>query len=185
MTIYLLLADGFEESEAIVPADLLLRAGAVVKLVSISGSLVVKGAHNITLQADMLIDEVSKDEMDCLILPGGTVGTQHLGESIKVKTLIDAAVAKGVYIGAICAAPSVLGKMNLLDGRRATCYPTFQGDLAHSIITGKKVEHDDIFITAEGMGVSFEFGYKLIEVLYGSSMADKIKNNIRAEIKSE
>lgn len=185
MTIYLLLADGFEESEAIVPADLLLRAGAAVKLVSISDSLVVKGAHNITIHADILIDQVSKDEMECLILPGGSVGTQRLGESIKVKTLIEAAVAKGVYIGAICAAPSILGKMNLLDGRRATCFPTFQGDLEHSVITGKKVEHDDIFITAEGMGVSFEFGYKLIEVLYGNSMAEKVKNNIRAESKTE
>jgi len=184
MTIYLLLADGFEESEAIVPADLLIRAGANVKLVSISENILVKGAHNITIKADIFIDDVSKDEMDCLVLPGGSAGTQLLGDSIKVKTLIEAAVSKGVYIGAICAAPSILGKMHLLDGRRATCYPTFQEDLAHSVITGKKVEHDDIFITAEGMGVSFEFGYKLVELLYGSSMTEKIKNNIRAELKA-
>lgn len=180
MTIYLLLADGFEESEAIVPADLLIRAGATVKMVSISENNFVKGSHNITLRADMLIDEVSKDEMDCLILPGGSAGAQKLGESVKVKALIEAAVAKGVYIGAICAAPSILGQMNLLDGRRATCYPTFKEFLSHSIITGKKVEHDDIFVTAEGMGVSFEFGYKLVELLYGSAMAENIKNQIRA-----
>jgi 4-methyl-5(b-hydroxyethyl)-thiazole monophosphate biosynthesis len=180
MTIYMLLADGFEESEAIVPADLLMRAGAEVKLVSISDNLMVKGSHGITIHADMLIDEVSKDEMECLVLPGGSAGTQRLGESVKVKTLIDAAIAKGVYIGAICAAPSVLGDMNLLDGRRAACYPTFKEHLSHSIITGKKVEHDDIFITAEGMGVSFEFGYKLVELLFGNEKLESIKNQIRA-----
>jgi len=176
----MLLADGFEESEAIVPADLLKRAGATVKLVSISDNLLVKGSHDITVQADMLIDEVSKDEMDCLILPGGLGGTKRLGESVKVKALIDAAVAKGVYIAAICAAPSILGDMNLLDGRRAACYPTFKDHLSHSIITGKKVEHDDIFITAEGMGVAFEFGYKLIEILFGNETLESIKNSIRA-----
>lgn len=180
MTIYMLLAEGFEESEAIVPADLLKRAGATVKLVSISNNLMVKGSHDITVQADMLIDEVSKDEMECLILPGGGGGTKRLGESVKVKALIDAAVAKGVYIAAICAAPSILGDMNLLDGRRAACYPTFKDHLAHSIITGKKVEHDDIFITAEGMGVAFEFGYKLIEILFGTEKLESIKNQIRA-----
>lgn len=180
MTIYMLLADGFEESEAIVPADLLKRAGATVKLVSISDNLMVKGSHGITIRADILIDEVSKDEMECLILPGGSAGTQHLGESIKVKTLIDAAIAKGVYIAAICAAPSILGDMHLLDGRRAACYPTFKDHLSHSIITGKKVEHDDIFITAEGMGVAFEFGYKLIELLFGNEKLENIKNQIRA-----
>ncbi|HAN20220.1 MAG: hypothetical protein A2Y15_09715 [Clostridiales bacterium GWF2_36_10] len=182
MTIYLLLADGFEESEAIVPADLLLRAGANVKLVSITENIFVKGTHNITIHADMLIDDVSKDEMDCLILPGGSVGTQKLDDSVKVKALISAAVAKGVYIGAICAAPSILGKMHLLDGRRAACYPTFKEHLSHSVITGKKVEHDDIFITAEGMGVSFEFGYKLVELLYGNDTAENIKNQIRSQV---
>lgn len=183
MTIYMLLADGFEESEAIVPADLLIRAGASVKFVSISENLFVRGSHDITIRADMLIDDISKDEMACLILPGGTAGTQRLEESVKVKALIESAVAKGVYIAAICAAPSILGKMNLLDGRRAACYPSFKEHLAHSIITGKKVEHDDIFITAEGMGVSFEFGYKLIEILFGSEKAESIKNQIRAESK--
>ncbi|PKM61138.1 MAG: DJ-1 family protein [Firmicutes bacterium HGW-Firmicutes-21] len=183
MTIYLLLADGFEESEAVVPADLLMRAGATVKLVSISESIFVKGVHEITLRADMLIDDVSKDEMGCLILPGGSAGTQRLDESVKVKALIEAAVSKGVYVGAICAAPSVLGKMRLLDGRRAACHPTFKEHLTHSVITGKKVEHDDIFITAEGMGVSFEFGYKLVELLYGNEKAESIKTQIRAENK--
>jgi 4-methyl-5(b-hydroxyethyl)-thiazole monophosphate biosynthesis len=183
MTIYLLLADGFEESEAVVPADLLMRAGADVKMVSISESIFVKGAHDITLRADILIDDVSKEQMSCLVLPGGSAGTQRLDDSVKVKALIEAAVSKGVYIGAICAAPSVLGKMRLLDGRRAACFPTFKEHLSHSIITGKKVEHDDIFVTAEGMGVSFEFGYKLVELLYGKSKAESIKSQIRAESK--
>ena len=184
MTVYFLLADGFEESEAVVPADLLSRAGADVKLVSVSDSIFVKGSHDFTLRADMLIDDVSKEEMGCLILPGGAAGTQRLYDSVKVHSIIEAAVAKGVYIGAICAAPSILGRMRLLDGRRAACYPTFREHLTHSVITGKKVEHDDIFVTAEGMGVSFEFGYKLVELLYGAESAENIKGQIRAEGKA-
>ncbi len=179
MTIYILLADGFEEAEAIVPADLLHRAGADVRLVSISESIFVEGAHNITVRADLLIDDVSKEDMSCLVLPGGMPGTTNLEESLKVKSLIEAAVAKGVYVAAICAAPSILGKMRLLDGRRAACYPSFREHLSQAIITGKKVEHDDIFVTAEGMGVSAEFGLKLVELLYGKDKADSIKKAAR------
>lgn len=175
----MLLARGFEESEAIVPADLLKRAGANVMLVATEGGLAVPGAHGITVTADITIDEVRKEDIDCIVLPGGALGTELLGDNMRVLNLIDFAASRGLPIGAICAAPSILGKMGLLDGRNAAVYPGFEASMQAANITGKKVEHDDIFITAEGMGVSFEFGFKLIEVLFGAEKADDIRTQSR------
>jgi 4-methyl-5(b-hydroxyethyl)-thiazole monophosphate biosynthesis len=178
-TVYILLARGFEESEALVPADLLKRAGANVILVAAEGGLAVPGAHGITVSADITIDELRKEEMSCLVLPGGLLGTQLLGDNPRVLSLIEYAASRGIYIGAICAAPSVLGKMRLLDGRKAAVYPGFDESMKHATVTGKKVEQDDIFITAEGMGVSFEFGFKLIEMLFGAQKVADIRSQIR------
>ena len=180
-TVYILLARGFEESEALVPADLLKRAGANVVLVATEGGLAVPGAHGITVSADITIDELRKEDMSCLVLPGGLLGTQLLGDNPRVLSLIEYAASRGIYIAAICAAPSILGKMRLLDGRNAAVYPDFAPALQYANIIGKKVEHDDIFITAEGMGVSFEFGFKLVEVMYGADAANEIRASVRYE----
>ncbi len=178
-TVYMLLARGFEESEAIVPADLLKRAGANVVLVATEGGLAVTGSHGITVTADITLEELRREDASCVVLPGGLPGTTLLGENSAVLSLIEYAANRGVYIAAICAAPSILGKMRLLDGRNAAVYPSFAGDLEQANITGKKVEHDDIFITAEGMGVAFEFGLKLGEVLFGAQAAEEIKESVR------
>ncbi|MBQ3231128.1 MAG: DJ-1/PfpI family protein [Clostridia bacterium] len=178
-TVYMLLARGFEESEAIVPADLLKRAGANVVLVATEGGLAVTGSHGITVTADITIEEIRKEDAACIVLPGGLPGTTLLGENPMVLSLIEYAASRGIYIAAICAAPSILGKMRLLDGRNAAVYPSFAESLEYANITGKKVEHDDIFITAEGMGVAFEFGFKLVEVMFGSQAVEEIKNSVR------
>lgn len=175
----MLLANGFEESEAIVPADLLKRADANVLLVSTEETLTVTGAHGFKLTADILLEEVKKEETDCIVLPGGLNGTNSLGNNTRVLSLIEFAASRGIYIAAICAAPSILGKMRLLDGRNAAVYPGFDESMQYANITGKKCEHDDIFITAEGMGVSFEFGLKLVEVLFGADKSNEIKSQIR------
>lgn len=177
--VYMLLARGFEESEAIVPADLLKRAGANVILVATEGGLAVPGAHSFTVTADITFDEIVREDIDCLVLPGGGLGTQLLGDNPRVLDLIEYCANHGLPIGAICAAPSILGKMRLLDGRNAAVYPGFDQSMTHANITGRKVEHDDIFITAEGMGVSFEFGFKLVEVLYGADKANDIRTQTR------
>lgn len=178
-TVYILLARGFEESEALVPADLLKRAGANVILVATEGGLAVTGSHGFTITADITIDEIRKEDMSCLVLPGGLPGTDLLGNNPRVLDLIEYAANRGAFIAAICAAPSILGKMRLLDGRNAAVYPDFAPALQYANITGKKVEHDDIFITAEGMGVSFEFGFKLIEVMFGADAANDIRSAVR------
>ena len=175
----ILLADGFEEAEALVPADLLRRAGAAVSLVSVSGEEYVTGSHGIRIAADCTIDEVDKTAMSCVLLPGGARGTELLGESTKVRALVRYAAENGLYVAAICAAPSILGDMGLLDGRRFACYPGYEKEIADGIRTGKKLEHDDIFVTAEGMGVSFAFGFKLVELLFGGQRADELREQTR------
>lgn len=177
--VVMLLAKGFEETEAIVPADLLKRAGANVTLVSTEGELSVSGAHDIAVAADITLEELRKEEMDCLVLPGGAMGTELLGENPQVVSLIEYAASKGIIIAAICAAPSILGNMGLLEGRNAAVYPGFEESMQSANITGKQVEHDDIFITAEGMGVAFEFGFKLVEVLFGADKVTELQSQTR------
>lgn len=178
MNVFILLADGFEECEAIVPTDVLRRAGAEVKTASLTDTLCVTGAHGISVNADITVDDIDPQDIDCLILPGGSEGTRRLGESKKVESLIRHCADNGVYIAAICAAPSILGKMGLLAGRRAVCYPDFQQYLADSIITRSKVETDDIFITATGAGAAYEFAFATVEALYGSDSAETLKGSM-------
>ncbi len=173
------LAEGFEEAEALVPADLLRRAGAEVILASVDGSETVTGAHGICVKADCPIDALDRTSLGCVMLPGGARGTELLYESFKVRTLVQYAAENGLYVAAICAAPSVLGKIGLLDGRRYACYPGFEKEIPDGIRTGKKIEHDDIFVTAEGMGVAFEFGFYLVELLFGSARAAELKEQTR------
>lgn len=175
----ILLAEGFEEIEALTPADLLRRAGAEVLLVSVDGSELVEGAHGIRVAADCSLDALDKQSLQCVMLPGGLKGTEHLKENPQVQNLIRYAAENGLYVAAICAAPSVPGEMGLLDGRRYACHPGFEKSIPDGIRTGKKVEHDDTFVTAEGMGVSFEFGFKLVELLFGMETADRLREQTR------
>ncbi len=179
MKVVMLLANGFEESEAIVPADILTRAGMEVTLVSVEDSLLVESTHGIKLTAQCLVSEIGGDDIDALVLPGGMPGAQTLADSFLVKELVQKAVDKGIYVAAICAAPFVLGQMGLLDGRNIACYPGFEKYMPEANVTGEKVEVDDIFITAQGMGVSLEFGLKIAEMLVGAEAADKIAEQIR------
>lgn len=175
----ILLAEGFEEAEAIVPADLLLRAGAKVTLASVDGAETVKGSHGFRLNAACSIDEVNRADMSCVVLPGGKLGTDNLAASAKVKDLVQYAADNGRFVAAICAAPSVLGRMGLLSGRRYACYPGFETYIPDGIRTGKKVERDDIFLTAEGMGVADEFGFALIALLFGREKEAEIREAVR------
>ncbi len=179
MKVIMLLANGFEESEAIVPADILTRAGAEVVLASVEDSLQVVSTHGIKLTADCLLSELGDEEMDALVLPGGMPGAQTLSDTFLVNELVKKTAEKGVYVAAICAAPFVLGKLGLLDGRNIACYPGFEQYMPEANVTGEKVEVDDIFITAQGMGVSMEFGLKIAEMLVGPAAAAKIEEQIR------
>lgn len=179
VSIAILLAEGFEEAEALVPADILRRAGGEVLLVSVGGGETVTGAHGIAVKADLSLDRLDRTALNCILLPGGLKGTENLYESFAVRSLVQYAAENGLYVAAICAAPSILGKMGLLEGRRYACYPGFEKEIPGGIRTGKKVEHDDTFVTAEGMGVSFEFGFRLVELLFGFETANVLREQTR------
>lgn len=178
MKVYFLMTDGFEETEAVTPWDILIRAGAEVYLVSVSGSLSLAGAHGLNIKADMLIDEIKDGEsFDMLVLPGGGKGAETLASSEKVKALLTRAVNENTFIGAICASPMALGRHGVLTGVKATCFPGFETKLGGAVFTDQKTVLDGKFITAKGMGVSMEFGFLLVKALYGEKKEEELKKS--------
>ncbi len=178
MVVFFLLADGFEETELIAPVDILRRAGADVKLVSIEDTLDVIGSHGITIRADMSASDAAALEFGAIVFPGGLKGTQRLSDSVWTEKFLKTATENGAYIGAICAAPTVLSKAGLLEGKSFSCYPGFEKEIEEGIYTEKAVTCDDVFITGEAMGASFEFGFKLCEIIMGKDASDRVKNDI-------
>lgn len=172
--VYIFLAEGFEESEAVAPADILRRAGAEVQLVGV-GSRVIRGSHGIALQADMTDDQVTKEGLEMIVLPGGMPGTHNLEQSPAVQSMIAYAFEKGIWVGAICAAPSILGHKEYLKGRHAVCYPGYEKDLVGAELAETPVCVDGNLITANGPGAAFEFGLHLAASLKGVTRAESIR----------
>lgn len=161
--IYVFLADGFEETEALAPVDLLRRAGKNVITVGV-GDKIIKGSHGIPVIADTTAEEITLDDnLEMIVLPGGMPGTLNLEKSEIVQNAVDYCVQNNRFIGAICAAPSILGHKGLLRGKKAVCYTGFENQLEGAVIGNGAVETDGIFITARGAGVAVEFGLKLVE----------------------
>ena len=174
--IYMFLANGFEEVEALAPLDLLRRAGCEVTTVGIGGDMIL-GAHGIAVQADIPEAMFRDSKPEMIILPGGMPGTRHLDESTTVHTALRAANANGAYLAAICAAPMVLGKRGYLVGKHAVCYPGFEEYLSGAILPtqGERVIVDGNIITAAGMGVALEFGFAPVSLLKGNEAADAVR----------
>ena len=173
----LLLADGFEEIEAMTPVDVLRRAGIEVKTFSISEELCVCGAHNILVDADDSILNIEYAKTDAVILPGGLKGTENLENNKDVECLLEYMVANKKLICAICAAPKILGKHGYLDGKRATCYPDFDDRLGKAIYTEERVVVDRNFITSKGVGTAMDFSLAIVEYIKDKAAADKIARN--------
>lgn len=171
------LAEGFEETEALVPYDILRRGGVDVSLVSVSGSENVQGAHGVPIGVHEALTEAAA-EADLLMLPGGMPGTFNLGASETLCGIIAKAAKSGKVIAAICAAPSVIGKMGLLNGRKATCYPRFEDKLTGARCVGENVVKDGNFITGIGPGASFEFGFALLAELEGEAVVRRVKEQM-------
>lgn len=168
-----LLANGFEEIEALTPVDILKRAGLNVVTCGISG-LVITGSHGIKVQADLLPEDIDINEVDMLILPGGMPGATNIDSHPFTDVLIDAVLKKDGRIAAICAAPLVLGRRGLLVGKRATCYPGFEAELEGADVTGDGVVTDGNITTAKGMGVALEFSKELVRLVLGEAKAKEI-----------
>ena len=175
--IAVLLADGFEEIEALTPIDMLRRAGLEVVTVGITSKIAV-GSHGISVICDKLPDDVDLDDVSTVILPGGMPGSLNLDASPFTDKILEAVDAKGGRIAAICAAPLVLGRRGLLRGKRATCYPGFENELSGAVATGESVVTDGNITTAKGMGVALEFSKELISLLVSKEKAEELSSAI-------
>lgn len=173
-----LLADGFEEIEALTVVDLLRRAQIYVSTVSVMEDYMVHGAHGINVQAEDLFEEVDFAETDALVLPGGMPGTTNLKEHEGVRKVTEELAGKGKVIGAICAAPTVLSDLGLLKGKRATCYPSVETDLQEAVIIKAPVVVDGNIITSRGVGTAIDFALELIAVLVGKDRALSVAESI-------
>lgn len=163
--IYVFLAEGFEEIEALTPVDCLRRAGKTVQTVGVGGK-VITGSHGIAVTADITEEDIALNEqLEMIVLPGGMPGTLNLGKSDAVKQAIEYCVKEKRWLTAICAAPTILGKMELLRGKKATCYPGMEADLKGAVVSRKSVVTDGKIITGRGPGAAMDFGLKLTEVL--------------------
>lgn len=166
--IYIFLAEGFEEIEALAPADILRRAGAQVRLVGV-GSRTVRGGHGIAVVADLAAEELpAVTAADTVMLPGGMPGTSNLEASSAVQAAVDAAAEHGALLAAICAAPSILGHKGLLRGKKAVCYPGYEKDLEGAFVQDTQVCEDGRVITGNGPGAAFAFGLLLAQRLCGA-----------------
>ena len=182
--IWIFLADGFEETEALATADILVRAGNRVSLIKAGDGEWVRGSHGITVRCDATTEELPDSKnLRCVVLPGGMPGTLNLEKNETVQQVINLAVVRDIYIAAICAAPSILGHKGLLKGRKATCFPGYEQELSGAEVTGAPVEQDGKIITARGMGVADSFGLKLVELLNGEKAAAKIGASLQREEK--
>lgn len=172
------LAEGLEEIEGLTVVDLLRRAGIVVTTVSINGKKEVTGAHQITVLADALFEEVDFSQMDGVVLPGGMPGTNNLMQHLGVNQVIRAFDREKKLVAAICAAPSVLGKAGLLEGKRATCYPGFETQLTGALYSQEPVVLDGTVLTSRGMGTAVPFGLALIAYFLGQEAAVEIRDSV-------
>ncbi len=171
------LADGFEECEGLIVVDILRRAGVETTIASIMGQLEVNSSRNIIVKADTLIEDVDFTCIDLIILPGGRSGTENLGKNEIVKEkCIEFGLKKKV--AAICAAPSILAKIGLLDGKKASCHPDYINMMQGAQITGESVTVVDNIVTGEGLGATFEFAFELVRMLVGEAKVHEIKKAI-------
>ncbi len=175
--VYVLLGTGFEETEAIAPVDLLRRANIPVLTVGI-GSKTVSGSHGIPVVADITLDEMDLTQMDMLVLPGGLGGVASILASAQAMDAVRFAWENGKFLAAICAGPTILASLGILDGKQATCYPGCEEKLGGAIMVNAACVADGKIITGTSAGCAVPFGLGLVEVLKGKEEMERIKDQI-------
>ena len=179
--IYVFLAQGFEEVEALAPIDLLRRCGKEVITVGVNDNIIV-GSHSIPIVTDTITQVIKLDDtLEMIILPGGMPGTINLENNPAVQETIDFCVKNDKFIGAICAAPSILGHKGILKNKKAVCFEGFENQLEGADVSKDSVMADGNIITARGAGVAVQFGLKLVEVLISKERSDTLKAAILCE----
>ncbi len=175
--ICILLADGFEEIEALTPLDILRRAGLNVKTVGMNGKIAT-GSHGIPVICDMLPEEIDESAVSLAIFPGGMPGALNLDASPFTDKIISAVLKNGGRLAAICAAPLIFGRRGLLDGKRATCYPSFEVELKGALTSSEGVVTDGNITTAIGMGAALAFSEELLRLVCGNEVQTRISKSI-------
>ena len=176
--VYIFLADGFEDIEGLTVVDLMRRAKINIKTVSIKNTKEVMTSRGISLLTDLTFEEADFTDADMLVLPGGMPGTRYLGEYKPLTDLLTAFYNEGKKVAAICAAPSVLGGLGFLNGRKAVCYPGFEEKLTGAVVSTDSVAVDKNVTTSRGLGTAIDFALSLIEQLEGREKADWIAESI-------
>lgn len=177
--IYIILGTGFEEIEAISPCDILRRGGADVCFAAVGGQRAVAGAHGITVTAEKLLSEIAPSKGDRIVIPGGMGGVNSIVNSPEAMELIASSAKNGADISAICAGPSVLAGLGLLEGKNITCYPGCEEMMAGAVCyTAKPVFKDGGIITSRSPGSAIEFGLALLEDAKGASAAREVRRDL-------
>lgn len=176
--VYVFLADGFEEIEGLTAVDLLRRAGQDVVTVSIGQDTCIRGAHDISLQADTVFTRADFEDARMLVLPGGGDGTTNLENYQPLTQLLVKFAQKGGRIGAICAAPRILAGLGLLKDKKATCYPSVMDKLEGAKKSQEPVVTDGNITTSRGVGTAIDFSLELIRLLEGEEKAREIADSV-------
>lgn len=176
--LYMFFADGFEEVEAIAALDVIRRAKIDIASVGV-GSKTVTGSHNVTIKTDLDDEEATFTGLEGVILPGGMPGTENLLASDRVNRAIDFCASQNKLVCAICAAPMILGRKGLLEGREAICFPGFESELAGAVISDKYVCRDGNIITAKGMGSAVEFGLAIVSYFKDEEFASELRSSLQ------
>lgn len=179
MTVCTFLAEGYEEVEALSVVDVLRRSKIEVKIVSVTGDYMVLSSRGVTLKADALFDEVDYSNVDGIFLPGGLPGADNLYEYEPLRKLITEFNNQGKRLAAVCAAPGVYGKMGLLKGKKATCYPGHEDKLIGAHYVKDRVITDGNITTSRGLGTSLELGLELVRLLKGSEEMETLAKRIQ------
>ncbi|MBR5229659.1 MAG: DJ-1/PfpI family protein [Firmicutes bacterium] len=179
--VYVHLAEGFEEMEALSVVDLLRRVNVEASLVSVTGQRLVKGAHGINIEADILFEEADYEKCGMIVLPGGLPGTfglrDHEGLCGRIKEFAEA----GKKLAAICAAPLVLGELGIVEGRKATIYPGMEANLKGAVPVNEKVVKDGNIITSQGPGAAMYFALAIVEEFCGKAAAEDLRKDLILE----
>lgn len=176
--VVMLLGTGFEESEAVVPLDLLRRAGVEVSAAGLAGTQVTS-SHGVTVTADCTLDQVDAAQVEMVILPGGLGGVAAIEGSQAALKLVGQVYKAGGYVAAICAAPTVLAQLGITDGRKAVCYPGMEGQMGQADMqVGERVVVDGKVVTGQAAGSAFDFGLKLVELLKGAAAAEEVRHAV-------
>ncbi|MEE1219077.1 MAG: DJ-1 family glyoxalase III [Ruminococcus sp.] len=175
---YMFLADGFEETEALATLDVMRRAGLNVQTVGVTGDFVT-GSHNIIVKSDIDFDKISMTDIEGAVLPGGMPGTTNLESDSRVIDCVKYCFDNNKIVAAICAAPSILGHLGMLKGKKATCFPGFESSLEGAEHTGAHAEADGNVITGKGAGCAIEFGYEIVKKAVSKEIADKVISDMQ------